>query len=149
VAPCALIAPLAPEPKLPGRAHQRPSYWASKNGFVAAFESDGIVRRAAPIIKALVGMTEDEARAHIAAQGWQASIVAGGPTRVFQRWESFEVHRDGKIKRFMFDTNAFRRGISGRVDKETARRQALAFADLTEDRIEVHSKESGPPPWSE
>jgi hypothetical protein len=117
--------------------------------FVAAFESDGVVRRAAPILKALVGMTDDEARAYIAAQGWQASIVAGAPTRVIQHWESFEVQRDGKVKKFFFDTNAFRRGVSGRPTKEAARQDALAFAGLTEDQIEIDPEHAGPPPWTE
>lgn len=117
--------------------------------FVAGFESDGIVRRAAPILKDLIGMTDDEARAHIAAKGWRAAIVAGGRTRVIQHWESFEVQRDGKRTMFFFDTNAFRRGVNGRVDKETARQQALAFANLTADKIEIDPNEAGPPPWTE
>jgi hypothetical protein len=43
--------------------------------FVAAFETDGVVRRAAPILKKLVGMTDDEARAFIHSKGWKASII--------------------------------------------------------------------------
>ena len=43
--------------------------------FVAGFETDGVVRRAAPIIKYLVGKTNDEARTYIARKGWKASIV--------------------------------------------------------------------------
>lgn len=43
--------------------------------FVAGFETDGTVRRAAPILKSLVGKTNDEARAIIARKGWRASIV--------------------------------------------------------------------------
>lgn len=48
--------------------------------FVAGFETDGTVRRAAPIIKYLVGKTNDQARAYIQSKGWKASIV-GQPTR--------------------------------------------------------------------
>ena len=44
--------------------------------FVAGFETDGVVRRAAPIIKYLVGKTNDQARAYIASKGWKASIVS-------------------------------------------------------------------------
>jgi hypothetical protein len=43
--------------------------------FVAGFETDGIVRRAAPIIKYMVGKTNDEARAYIQKKGWKASVV--------------------------------------------------------------------------
>ncbi|WP_439398646.1 hypothetical protein ACRQ5Q_14955 [Bradyrhizobium sp. PMVTL-01] len=43
--------------------------------FVAGFESNGTVCRAAPILKYLVGKTNDEARAYIAREGWRASIV--------------------------------------------------------------------------
>lgn len=43
--------------------------------FVAGFETDGIVRRAAPIIKYLIGKTDDEARAYIKAKGLHASII--------------------------------------------------------------------------
>ena len=45
--------------------------------FVAGFESDGIVRNAAPILrKALLGRSDDEARRIIGAKGWRASIVS-------------------------------------------------------------------------
>lgn len=44
--------------------------------FVAGFETDGIARRAAPIIKYLIGKTNDEARAYIESKGWKASVVA-------------------------------------------------------------------------
>jgi len=43
--------------------------------FVAGFETDGIVRRAAPIIKYLVGKTDNQARSYIASKGWKASVV--------------------------------------------------------------------------
>ena len=43
--------------------------------FVAGFETDGIVRRAAPIIKYLVGKTDDQARTYIKRKGWKASII--------------------------------------------------------------------------
>jgi hypothetical protein len=43
--------------------------------FVAGFESDGIVQRAAPILKYLVGKSDDEARTYIKRKGWQASII--------------------------------------------------------------------------
>ncbi len=46
--------------------------------FVAGFETDGkTVRIAAPILKrVLLGKSEDEARAIIAAKGWKASVLA-------------------------------------------------------------------------
>ena len=43
--------------------------------FVAGFETDGIVRRAAPILKYLKGKTDVQARAYIAKKGWKASVV--------------------------------------------------------------------------
>lgn len=43
--------------------------------FVAGFETDGIVRRAAPILKYLRGKTDDKARRFIARKGWRASVV--------------------------------------------------------------------------
>lgn len=44
--------------------------------FVAGFETDGQVRRAAPIIGYMVGWTDDRARRYIENRGWKASIVA-------------------------------------------------------------------------
>jgi hypothetical protein len=43
--------------------------------FVAGFETDGVVRRAAPIIKYLVGKSDDEVRAYIKRKRWVASVV--------------------------------------------------------------------------
>jgi hypothetical protein len=43
--------------------------------FVAGFESDGTVRKAAPILKYMVGWTDDQAREYIAKKGWRASVV--------------------------------------------------------------------------
>ena len=43
--------------------------------FVAGFETDGIVRRAAPILRYLVGKTDDKARAYIKKKGWKASVI--------------------------------------------------------------------------
>ena len=43
--------------------------------FVAGFESDGIVRRTAPILKQMRGWTDDRARKYIQRKGWKASIV--------------------------------------------------------------------------
>lgn len=44
--------------------------------FVAGFETDGVVRRAAPILgKHLLGKTDDQAREYIKSKGWKASIV--------------------------------------------------------------------------
>jgi hypothetical protein len=45
--------------------------------FVAGFETDGTVRRAAPILKYLVGWSDDRARKYIASKGWKASIIEG------------------------------------------------------------------------
>jgi hypothetical protein len=47
--------------------------------FVAGFETDGVVRRCAPILrKALFGKTDEEARAIIRAKGWTASVIDDG-----------------------------------------------------------------------
>lgn len=54
--------------------------------FVSGFETDGTVRRAAPIIKYMVGWPDDKARKYIAAKKWQASII---PARQ-QAGHSFE-----------------------------------------------------------
>ncbi len=44
--------------------------------FVAGFETDGVVRRAAPILRrSLLGKTDEEARAVIAAKRWKASLL--------------------------------------------------------------------------
>lgn len=44
--------------------------------FVAGFETDGVVRRAAPIIKYMLGWSNERARAYITSKGWTASWVA-------------------------------------------------------------------------
>ena len=47
------------------------------SSFTAGFETDGVVRRCAPILrKALLGKTDDEARQIIAQKGWKASVIA-------------------------------------------------------------------------
>lgn len=43
--------------------------------FVAAFETDGTVRRTAPILKMLRGLTDANARQLIKGRGWKASVV--------------------------------------------------------------------------
>jgi hypothetical protein len=42
--------------------------------FVAGFETDGIVRRAAPILRYLVGWPDERAREYIARKQWKASV---------------------------------------------------------------------------
>jgi hypothetical protein len=44
--------------------------------FVAGLETDGIVRRAAPILRYLVGKTDEEAATYIRSKGWQIEVVA-------------------------------------------------------------------------
>jgi hypothetical protein len=44
--------------------------------FVAGFETDGVVRRSAPILRrSLIGKTDSEARKIIARMGWRANVV--------------------------------------------------------------------------
>jgi hypothetical protein len=43
--------------------------------FVAGFETDGTVRRAAPILKRLVGESDETARRVIEHFGWKASVI--------------------------------------------------------------------------
>jgi hypothetical protein len=44
--------------------------------FVAAFETDGVVRKCAPILRRhLLGKTDDEAREIIRRNGWKAAFV--------------------------------------------------------------------------
>jgi hypothetical protein len=59
------------------------------------------------------------------------------------------VLRDGKRNKFLFETSAFRRGISGRMSKDEAKQQALAFAQCAEDKTEIDPDEAGQPPWAE
>lgn len=45
--------------------------------FVAGFETDGVVRRTAPILHRLRGMTDEKAREFIAGRyGWKASVIS-------------------------------------------------------------------------
>jgi hypothetical protein len=44
--------------------------------FVAGFVTDGIVRKAAPILKKLIGNTDDTARKVIERFGWRASVIS-------------------------------------------------------------------------
>jgi hypothetical protein len=80
--------------------------------FVVTFETtDGVVWRADSAIAYLVGWSDDEVREFVDSRaGRHAAIISGGPIRVIQHWERFEVLSDGKRKRFFFDTSAFRRG---------------------------------------
>lgn len=94
--------------------------------FVAGFETDGIVRRAAPILyKKLIGRTDEEARAIIKRNGWKASVI--NDPGIIQHEESFEVQWPGGRKFFYFDDNAGRRAISGRMASEKALLAAQAF----------------------
>lgn len=43
--------------------------------FVAGFETDGVVRRTAPILKRMLGMDDERARKYIKRKGWKASVV--------------------------------------------------------------------------
>jgi hypothetical protein len=43
--------------------------------FVAGFETDGIVRRTASILKVMRGWTDERARKYITRKGWKASVV--------------------------------------------------------------------------
>jgi hypothetical protein len=102
--------------------------------FVAGFETDGTVRRAAPIIKALIGMADAEAREHIKAKGWSASVVPDQPSIVHNFADfggsnagSFEVRSPGGRKFFYYDDNAGRRAIGGHTTKEQALAQAQAY----------------------
>ena len=44
--------------------------------FVAGFETDGTIRRAAPIIAYMVGWKDMKAAAYIAKMKWRASIIS-------------------------------------------------------------------------
>lgn len=43
--------------------------------FVAGFETDGIIRRTAPILKVMRGWTDERARRYMKRKGWKASVV--------------------------------------------------------------------------
>jgi hypothetical protein len=47
--------------------------------FVAGFETDGIVRRAAPIIHYMLNWPDNKAREYIKRRGWHASICEVWP----------------------------------------------------------------------
>ena len=47
--------------------------------FVAGFETDGIVRRAAPILKRMVGWNDEKVRAFIVKNKWRASVLNETP----------------------------------------------------------------------
>lgn len=93
--------------------------------FVAGFETDGIVRRAAPILRRLIGLTDDQARQIIARFGWKASVVPD--PQIVQHEESFEVQWPGGRKFFYFDDNAGRRAVSGRKTSQAAYAAAHTF----------------------
>lgn len=98
--------------------------------FVAGFEVDErTVREAAPILKALIGMSVDKAREHIRAKGWTASIVTAQaePPSIVQHVESFEVRKGGQRAFFYFDENEGRRAISGKSTKPKALERAQAY----------------------
>jgi hypothetical protein len=83
--------------------------------FVAGIETDGTVRRAAPIVGYMVGWSDDQVRTHVKAKGWTASII---PERQIIQHE--EVRYPGGRKFFYFDEDASRRAASGRPSKEQA-----------------------------
>ena len=60
--------------------------------FVAGFETDGIVRRTAPILKRMLGWSDDRARKYIASKGWRASIVPEQIAFTFERESNFGHH---------------------------------------------------------
>lgn len=94
--------------------------------FVAGFETDGIVRRAAPIFgKRFVGLRDDQARQIIERFGWKASVIPD--PEIIQHVESFEVRRPSGRKFFYFDDNAGRRAVSGRMTSEQAFAAAQAW----------------------
>ena len=43
--------------------------------FVAGFETDGTVRRSAPVLRYLVGWNDGRARAYLHSRGWDARVV--------------------------------------------------------------------------
>jgi hypothetical protein len=96
--------------------------------FVASFEVDErAVREAAPILKALIGMSVDQARDHIRAKGWTASMTQPEPPRIVQHVESFEVRKNGQRAFFYFDEIEGRRAITGRTTKQKALERAQAY----------------------
>lgn len=44
--------------------------------FVAGFETDGIVRRTAPILKVMRGWPDERARGYMRRKGWKASVLS-------------------------------------------------------------------------
>lgn len=44
--------------------------------FVAGFETDGAIRRTAPILKVMRGWSDERARKYMKRKGWVASVVS-------------------------------------------------------------------------
>lgn len=47
--------------------------------FVCGLETDGHVRRTAPIVAYMLGWPDDRVRAYVARKGWKATIVPARP----------------------------------------------------------------------
>jgi hypothetical protein len=47
--------------------------------FVAGFETDGAVQRAAPILKYMMGWPDDKVRAYLRVKGWVATVIPPAP----------------------------------------------------------------------
>ena len=60
--------------------------------FVAGLETNGVVRRAAPILHYMVGWPDDRVRAYVKEQAWKTSVVAD--PQIIQHEDSFEVRDD-------------------------------------------------------
>ena len=78
----------------------------------------------------LHGLSDDEARAVIRQNGWQASRITRQltePRIVDHKDASFEVRRDGVRSFFYYDNNPGRRSISGKHDKPSAQAMAEAY----------------------
>jgi hypothetical protein len=107
--------------------------------FVAGFLTDGVVRQAAPILKAFIGLTDAQARAVIEQRGWKArSLVT--EAEIIQHEESFEVRiPPGKRKFFYFTENAGRRAITKRMTKEAALLAAQDFLRASQNVTPIKS----------
>jgi hypothetical protein len=101
--------------------------------FVAGLETNGVVRRAAPIMHYMVGWPDDRVRAYVKEPAWKTSVVAD--PQIIQHEDSFEVR----------DDNAGRRAVTGRMTREAAfaaraslpRRPVAGWASLFTARLRL------------
>lgn len=65
---------------------------------VAGFETDGTIRRTAPILKRMRGWTDDRARKYMKRKGWKASIIPEQTTFDFREPDNERQRQDAPAR---------------------------------------------------